>query len=130
MSKIRKALLSSAIVVGVAGATIITAAPAQAAGPSNCELGLFCNYRDINYGAQMKSFQFNIPYYWEWGMHDNVSGVWNNGRTSNARIYVNENFGGSNYLIPRGSGDGNMTDTVGTVTVSGFNDSIDSARFI
>jgi hypothetical protein len=43
---------------------------------------------------------------------------------------VNENFGGSNYLIPRGSGDGNMTDTVGTVTVSGFNDSIDSARFI
>ncbi|MFJ3427416.1 peptidase inhibitor family I36 protein [Leifsonia aquatica] len=116
--------------MGVVGASVVVAAPAQAAGPSNCELGFFCNYRDINYGTQMTSFQFYIPYYDSYGMHDNISGVWNQGRTSNARIYKDARYGGSSYLIPRGNGDGNMHDAIGTVSVSGWADSIDSAQFI
>lgn len=130
MSSIRKALVATAIVAGAVGASVVAAAPAQAAGPSNCALGYFCNYKDQLYSTQMKSFEYNIPFYSDWGMHDNISSVWNNGRTSNARIYIDYNFGGSNVLIPRGAGDGNMTDTAGTVTVLGFNDAIDSAKYI
>jgi Peptidase inhibitor family I36 len=130
MFSIRKALTTTAVTVAVAGAGLVAASPAQAAGPSNCPSGYVCNYRDINYSVYMTPFQYNIPKYGSYNMHDNVSGVWNNGRSNSARIYVDENYLGKNFLIPRGAGDGNLTDILGVVTVPGFNDSIDSAKFV
>ncbi|MFP3466207.1 peptidase inhibitor family I36 protein [Leifsonia sp. SIMBA_070] len=130
MISLKKALVGVAVTVAAVGVGVAGAAPAQAAGPANCGAGYFCNYRDAPYSVFMTPFQFNIPNYGAYGMHDNISGVFNNGNTNNARIYKNENYGGENLLIPRGQGDGNMHDAAGVVTVLGFADAIDSGRFV
>lgn len=123
-------IAAATTVATVAAAVVLAAAPAHAAGPSNCKAGFFCNYRDAPYSVFMTPFEFNIPVYGAYGMHDNISGVYNNGKTLDVRVFKNERFAGESFLIPKGSGDGNMHDAAGVVTVYGFADSIDSARFV
>jgi hypothetical protein len=126
----KKMLVAAAITVATTASAVVAAAPAQAAGPANCAPGYFCNYRDAPYSVFMTPFLYNISNYGAFGMHDTISGVFNNGNTNSARVYKNENYGGESLLFPRGQGDGNLHDAVGVVTVYGFADAIDSARFV
>ena len=130
MVSMRKITAAAIVTLATTATALVAAAPAEAAGPANCAAGYFCNYRDAPYSAFMTPFLYNIANYGAYGMHDNISGVFNNGNTNNARVYKNENYGGESWIFPRGQGDGNMHDAVGVVTVYGFADSIDSARFI
>lgn len=129
--------------VVLAGGALFAAAPANAA-PSDCAAGDTCVWKDSTYvtsGSETGFVRFanGIPDIgtWQyagtstWAKDGNSPlSVHNNGNTNSARIYTGLNYGGTYVQISRGSGDGNISNSVGIVTSGNFPGKLRSARFV
>ena len=124
---IKKVMAGAAVTVGLVAGGAIVATPAQAA-QSDCQLGYACNWRDTNYGAFMTPFQYDIDNYGYFGMHDNISSVYNNGRSMGARFWENNGFTGAYFNLPLKAADSQMHD--GSGYAPNWGDRIDSGKFV
>jgi len=127
-------MLGLAVLMTVGSGTVASAAI------SDCPAGYSCLWEDSNYktnGYDWDSANFQLYHtnfrYWDGfyshpHVNDKVSSLYNNGRVSTAWYYVNSGFSGSFFLLARGSGDGDLGNSIGNAP-GGFNDELSSACF-
>ncbi|MDM7888108.1 peptidase inhibitor family I36 protein [Curtobacterium sp. RHCJP20] len=126
--KFTRTISAAAIVVGIAGAGVMMAAPANAAA-SDCPSGAACAWITSNFAGTELGFQQSIKDYTPYGYNDNISSVYNNGNASTVRFYKDANYKGQSFALAIKTGDGNLNNDDG-LAPTGFNDKISSGRFV
>ncbi len=135
----KKVLAAGAVVLGVLGAGIMVASPASAA-TSNCPSGATCVWKDTAYKTAgsdsaligFQNFVANYASYTYGGYsaNDSITSVYNNGNTSTVSMYIDKNYSGFEFSLVRGTGDGDLSNTVGAVPTSAWNDVTSSGQFV
>lgn len=126
--KFTRTIAAAAIVVGVSGAALLAAAPANAAA-SDCPSGAACAWITSNFGGTELGFKQSISNYDDYGYNDNISSVYNNGNVSTVRFYKDAGYKGASFALAIKTGDGNLNNDAG-LAPTGFNDEISSGRFV
>lgn len=135
----KKGLAAAAVMIGVVGGGLMVASPASAA-TSNCPSGALCVWKDTAYRTAgsdsalvgFQNYVDNYAYYSYGGYsaNDSITSVYNNGNTSTVYMYIDKNFSGYEFQLGRGTGDGDLSNTVGAVPTSAWNDKTSSGEFV
>lgn len=121
-------IFAAIAVAGIAGASLLSAAPANAAA-SACPSGAACAWIVSNFEGAHLGFQNSIENYRDYGFNDAISSVYNNGNSSVVRFYKDKTWKGASFPLARGTGDGNLNNAAGFAP-TGFNDVISSGKFV
>jgi hypothetical protein len=140
--KVRSLLVGVIIAAGVAGLSLVTAAPAQAA-PSNCPSGSSCHWGDANYTTTgnggkgggdrvgFKQYIDNFSGYYSWSgsgyynsANDSASSIYNNGNSCSSGYYRDAGYGSLALRTSKKTGWANLAAS------GGHNDSLSSGQFI
>lgn len=126
--KFKRTISAAAVVVGLAGAGMLMAAPANAAS-SDCPSGAACAWKTSDFAGAELGFQNSISNYSDYGYNDAISSVYNNGNASTVRFYKNASYKGDSFALAIKTGDGNLNNAAG-LAPTGYNDTISSGRFV
>ena len=123
MRKFSKIVASAAVTTLMFGAAVAAAAPASA--DSSCAAGYACAWQHKDYQGKEIYFQNGIANFANVGSGFNnmASSLKNSGNESNARWYLNTNYGGDSYLLKRGWVWSNLQGTK-------WQDALSSAKFV
>ncbi len=121
------------------GGSVGLAVPATAA-TSDCPVGYSCQWRDTGYrSGTVEAGHFSFyqcqhkfslrTFAGVGGNGDNsVTSVSNRGRSNTAFYFLDERYNGPQFWLYKGTGDGNLSDSVGNAP-GGFNDNLSSGYF-
>jgi hypothetical protein len=100
--------------LALAAGAVLAAAPAHAAAPKDCGLGVSCLYSGYDYGNdwlqnyQTLRFSWCIDEFTNYWYNDITSSFFNNGRKDDAYLWEHENQAGRSKKIVRGTGIRNL----------------------
>jgi hypothetical protein len=126
--EIKRAIAAAAVGVGVVASSLIVVSPASAA-LSECPSGAACSWIDANWVGYLTPFYSGISSYSAYGMNDKPSAVYNNGNTSQVRMYQDEGYGNAYFSLPIKVGDADLGNFDGYVAF-GWNNRISSGKFV
>jgi Peptidase inhibitor family I36 len=124
----KRSISAAAVVVGLAGAGLLMAAPANAAA-SDCPSGAACAWITSDFNGTELGFQSFIANYGTYGYNDSISSVYNNGNQETVRFYKDASYKGASFALAIKTGDGNLNNAEG-LAPTGFNDTISSGQFL